>query len=59
MVLKVVIIGAGLGGLAAAVSIKTESPQTDVLVLESASALAEVRQLLTISALRIMSNSGQ
>jgi len=42
MSFKIVIVGAGLGGLAAAVSIKTESPKHDVLVLESAPSLAEV-----------------
>lgn len=43
MPLNVVVIGAGLGGLAAALSIKHESPAHDVLVVESASVLAEVR----------------
>ncbi|KAB5540244.1 hypothetical protein GE09DRAFT_252781 [Coniochaeta sp. 2T2.1] len=42
MSFKIVIIGAGLGGLAAAISIKTEAPQHNVLVLESAPALAEI-----------------
>lgn len=41
MPLKIVIIGAGLGGLAAALSIKQESPDHDVLVIESAAVLAE------------------
>lgn len=43
MVLKVVIIGAGLGGLAAAVSLKFEDPSHSVLILESAASLTEVR----------------
>ena len=43
MPLNIVVIGAGLGGLAAALSIKHESPAHDVLVVESASVLAEVR----------------
>lgn len=42
MSLNIVIIGAGLGGLAAALSVKQESPNHDVLVVESASELAEV-----------------
>jgi salicylate hydroxylase len=42
MGLKVLIIGAGLGGLAAAVSVKSESPDHEILVLESAPELAEV-----------------
>lgn len=42
MPLKIVVIGAGLGGLAAALSVKQESPQHDVLVVESAPVLAEV-----------------
>jgi salicylate hydroxylase len=43
MSLNIVVIGAGLGGLAAALSIKQESPDHDVLVVESAPVLAEVR----------------
>lgn len=42
MPLKIVIIGAGLGGLAAAISLKHESQEHDVLVVESAPELAEV-----------------
>ncbi|KAJ6085352.1 hypothetical protein N7499_004981 [Penicillium canescens] len=42
MPLNIVIIGAGLGGLAAALSIKQESPHHDVLVVESAPMLAEI-----------------
>ncbi|RKL07413.1 hypothetical protein BFJ68_g9916 [Fusarium oxysporum] len=42
MPLNVVVIGAGLGGLAAALSIKHESPAHDVLLVESASVLAEI-----------------
>jgi len=42
MPLKIVVIGAGLGGLAAALSVKQESPQHDVLVVESAPVLAEI-----------------
>lgn len=45
MPLNIVIIGAGLGGLAAALSIKQESPTHDVLVVESAPVLAEVISL--------------
>ncbi|KAG5761246.1 hypothetical protein H9Q72_010647 [Fusarium xylarioides] len=41
MPLKIVVIGAGLSGLAAALSIKQESPAHDVLVVESAPVLAE------------------
>ncbi|KAM6506710.1 hypothetical protein FSOLCH5_013685 [Fusarium solani] len=42
MPLNIVIIGAGLGGLAAALSVKQESPDHDVLVVESAAVLAEI-----------------
>ncbi|KAJ5182109.1 hypothetical protein N7449_012256 [Penicillium cf. viridicatum] len=42
MSLNIVVIGAGLGGLAAALSIKQESPHHDVLVVESAHVLAEI-----------------
>ncbi|KAF2008783.1 FAD/NAD(P)-binding domain-containing protein [Aaosphaeria arxii CBS 175.79] len=42
MSLKIIIVGAGLGGLAAAISIKLEKPEHDVLVIESAPELAEV-----------------
>uniref|UniRef100_A0A0D2XBW0 FAD-binding domain-containing protein n=1 Tax=Fusarium oxysporum (strain Fo5176) TaxID=660025 RepID=A0A0D2XBW0_FUSOF len=42
MPLNIVVIGAGLGGLAAALSIKHETPAHDVLVVESASVLAEI-----------------
>lgn len=42
MPLNIVVIGAGLGGLAAALSIKQEAPTHDVLVVESAPVLAEV-----------------
>lgn len=41
MPLNIVIIGAGLGGLAAALSIKKETPTHDVFVVESAPVLAE------------------
>lgn len=46
MSLNIVVIGAGLGGLAAALSIKQESPHHDVLVVESAHVLAEVSSYL-------------
>ncbi|KAH7160423.1 hypothetical protein B0J13DRAFT_494036 [Dactylonectria estremocensis] len=42
MPLKIVVLGAGLGGLAAALSVKQESPDHDVLVVESAPVLAEI-----------------
>ncbi|CAH0024576.1 unnamed protein product [Clonostachys rhizophaga] len=42
MPLNIVIIGAGLGGLAAALSIKKETPTHDVFVVESAPVLAEI-----------------
>jgi salicylate hydroxylase len=42
MSLNVVIVGAGLGGLAAAISTKLEAPSHSVLVIESAAELAEV-----------------
>ena len=42
MPLRFLIIGAGLGGLAAAISLKNERAAHDVLVIESASELAEV-----------------
>lgn len=45
MPLNIVVIGAGLGGLAAALSIKQESPDHDVLVVESTPVLAEVRSI--------------
>lgn len=45
MSLNIVVIGAGLGGLAAALSIKRERPDHDVLVVESAPVLAEVQYL--------------
>ena len=45
MPLKIIIVGAGLGGLAAAISIKTENPIHDVHVLESAPELAEVSRV--------------
>lgn len=46
MPLDIVVIGAGLGGLAAALSIKQESPAHSVLVVESAPVLAEVKLYL-------------
>lgn len=42
MGLRILIIGAGLGGLAAAISIKFENPEHNVVVIESAPELAEV-----------------
>ncbi|KIW99461.1 uncharacterized protein Z518_11200 [Rhinocladiella mackenziei CBS 650.93] len=60
MSLKIIIIGAGLGGLAAAISIKTESPNHEVLVLESAPALAEIGAglQLTPNATRLLERWG-
>lgn len=43
MSLDIIIVGAGLGGLAAAISTKLENPAHNVLVLEAAKELAEVR----------------
>lgn len=40
--LHILVVGAGLGGLAAALSIKHEQPHHEVLVVESAPELAEV-----------------
>ncbi|KAH7112074.1 hypothetical protein B0J11DRAFT_562444 [Dendryphion nanum] len=42
MPLNIVIVGAGLGGLAAAISIKSEQPDHSVQVIESAPELSEV-----------------
>ncbi|KZM22436.1 oxidoreductase [Ascochyta rabiei] len=42
MPLNIIIVGAGLGGLAAAISVKQEKPDHRVQVIESAPALAEV-----------------
>lgn len=42
MSLNIVIVGAGLGGLAAAISTKLEAPTHSVLIIESAAELAEV-----------------
>lgn len=42
MPLNILIVGAGLGGLAAAISVKLENPDHRVQVIESAPALAEV-----------------
>ncbi|KAG2419170.1 hypothetical protein HFD88_002276 [Aspergillus terreus] len=49
MPLNIVIIGAGLGGLASALSIKQESPHHDVLVVESAPMLAEIGASLQLT----------
>ena len=40
--LHILVVGAGLGGLAAALSVKLEQPHHNVLVVESAAELAEV-----------------
>jgi salicylate hydroxylase len=56
MPLNIVVIGAGLGGLAAALSIKQESPAHDVLVVESAPVLAEVRLVQGIPAVLYSGN---
>lgn len=42
MSLSIIIVGAGLGGLAAAISTKLENPSHNVLVLEAAKELAEI-----------------
>ncbi|OAL54678.1 FAD/NAD(P)-binding domain-containing protein [Pyrenochaeta sp. DS3sAY3a] len=42
MSLNIIIVGAGLGGLATAISVKQEKPDHQVQVIESAPALAEV-----------------
>lgn len=42
MALRILVVGAGLGGLAAAISIKYENPEHEVIVIESATELAEV-----------------
>lgn len=42
MPLSIIIVGAGLGGLAAAISTKLENRGHDVQVIESAPELAEV-----------------
>lgn len=44
MPLNIIIVGAGLGGLAAAISVKQEKPDHRVQVIESAPALAEAIQ---------------
>lgn len=44
--MKILIIGAGLGGLAAAVALRSESTAHEVLVVDSAPELAEARQFL-------------
>lgn len=41
--MKIIIIGAGLGGLALAVSLRSETHRHDVVVIDSAPELAEVR----------------
>ncbi|KAH9203818.1 hypothetical protein DL95DRAFT_500329 [Leptodontidium sp. 2 PMI_412] len=60
MSFKIVVVGAGLGGLAAAVSLKTESPKHDVLVLDSAPSLAEIGAglQLTPNATRLLERWG-
>ncbi|KAK5064361.1 hypothetical protein LTR84_000194 [Exophiala bonariae] len=60
MSLSIIIIGAGLGGLAAAVSIKSECAHHNVLVLESAPQLAEIGAglQLTPNATRILERWG-
>ena len=42
MPLSLLIIGAGVAGLSTAIATKLASPQTDILILESAKILEEV-----------------
>ncbi|PGH13603.1 hypothetical protein AJ79_03596 [Helicocarpus griseus UAMH5409] len=60
MPLKVIVVGAGLGGLAASISLKLGLPTHDVLVVESATELAEVGAglQLTPNATRLLVNWG-
>lgn len=44
MSLNIIIVGAGLGGLATAISVKQEKPDHQVQVVESAPALAEANR---------------
>lgn len=46
MSLQILIVGAGLGGLAAAISIKLEKSEHNVQVIESAQELVEVCALI-------------
>ncbi|KAF5688945.1 salicylate hydroxylase [Fusarium denticulatum] len=57
MPLNIVVIGAGLGGLAAALSIKQEAPAHDVLVVESAPVLAEACLVMIGAGLQLTPNA--
>lgn len=47
--MEIVIVGAGLGGLAAALAVKCGGPAHGVLVIESAPQLAEVKPTQLLS----------
>lgn len=47
--MDIVIVGAGLGGLAAALAIRTASAAHNVLVIEATAQLAEVRTTLIVA----------
>jgi hypothetical protein len=55
--MEIVIVGAGLGGLAAALAVKSANPPHKVLVIESAPQLAEVGANLNCSGYNVVFSS--